>query len=162
MRKIFALLCLIPAVYTLSMAQSKNLEHYRTVDIDSVWRAPISLPEDKPYVIENIEFSILSKDIIDLGKTGGTTRDRFFQFNELSKSEYWEYKVGSIYYRVNDSLLLFTFSNRSQFLKVLKAFKDTTESKLTIKAKMLIGKFERYNLPTRDFLIKDVEVLANR
>ena len=162
MRKIFALICLIPAVYTLSMAQSKNLEHYRKVNIDSVWRAPISLPKDKPYVIEKIEFSILSKDISDLGQTGGNTRDRFLQFNTLSKCECWEPRVGSIYYKVDDSLLVFAFSNRSQFLKVLKAYNDTTKSKFTIKAKMLIGKFERYNLPTRDFQIIDVEVLANR
>lgn len=158
MRKIIALLCFIPAAFNLSMAQSTNMEHYRAVDIDSVWRAPISLPEGKPYVIENIEFSILSNDVIDLGKTGGKTRDRFIQFNELSKGEYWNYKVGAAYYRVNDSLLVFTFSSRSDYLKVSKALKDTTESKLTIKAKMLIGKFERYNIPTRDFLIQGVEV----
>lgn len=162
MRKIFALLYLISAACTLSMAQSINLEHYRAVNIDSVWRTPISLPENKSYVIENIEFSILGNDIKNLGKTLGDIRDRFIQYNELSKGENWEYKGGSIYYREGDSLLVFTFSNRSQFLKVSEAYKDTTKSKFTIKAKMLIGKFERYNLPTRDFLIKDVEVLTNR
>lgn len=150
MRHIFILtLCLVQYSHP-AVSQSKILTDYDGVNIDSLVKSPFLLPPGKKYTIKKIRFSVSIDQIKDLGETGGIFRDRFIQLNKLSPDQHWQYKFGSITFKIEDTWLTLVLSNGEQFDKVLALLKTKAKKNLIIYAQMLIGKFERYDT-TRDF-----------
>ncbi|HEX5554977.1 MAG TPA: hypothetical protein VFX43_17175, partial [Chitinophagaceae bacterium] len=158
------------ALYGLSVAQSKTLKYYRPINIDSLLKSPIDLPKNKHFIIKSVEFSISTDKIVDMGAPGGSVKDRFFQLNKLAPNLKWK-TGGCIYLYMDNSNLALECSTPEQYNKVLNLKKDSSKKlwninelhvnkKLTVKAEMLIGRFERYDT-TRDFLIRDIGVDDN-
>lgn len=140
------------------MAQSKASEYYQPVDIDSLLFAPVSLPENEPYVIQNVEFSVSGSQMSDIGPINPVVRHRFNQFNRMFPDQVWEFGNGSAYFNVADSTLTLTLVSAKHSDKLLEIYRSNKKHvKLTIGAKTLIGKFKRYNL-ARDFLIQYIRV----
>lgn len=155
--------------FNASVAQSKKTEYYKPVNIDSLLQTPIHLPINRNYIIKRIQFSISTDSIVDIGETGETERDRFLQLKDLSPNEDWK-NYGAVYFKMRSANLALEFGTLEQFHKVVNLSKSWSNKKyldsineihihkeLNIKAKMLIGKFKRYNT-TRDFLIQNIQV----
>ncbi len=141
----------------LSYAQSKKSEYYKIVNIDSLLQSPVSLPQGKPYLIMGIKFRISTDKMLDIGETGESVKDRFLQFKKLDPKNQWVVGDGSLYFHVGNKTLQMVLSKPEQFHKMIKLDNSKRKEKIIIEAKMLIGKFERYDT-SRDFLIQDIQV----
>lgn len=157
MRKLFILIICCCVLASASRAQSNGSVYYEPVNIDSLLQQVIILPQGEQYTISQITFSLPAGAITDIGETGGVFRDRFIQLNQLSPEQDWQYRFGCVYFRVGNTDLALPFSKADQFDKLLKLYKSGQPAHLIIKAKMLIGKFKRYNI-TRDFQMEDIQV----
>ena len=158
MYRLLILMFSASVVCNLSIAQSKVSEDYQPVDIDSLLFAPVSLPENKSYVIQNVEFSVSGSQISDIGPINPVVRHRFNQFNRMFPDQIWEFGNGSAYFKVADSTLTLTLVTAKHSDKLLEIYRGNKKHiKLTIRAKTLIGKFKQYSL-VRDFLIQDIRV----
>src|SRR5690606_4160320 len=125
MYRLLILMFSASAVCNLSMAQSNISEYYRPVDIDSLLLAPVSLPEDKPFIIQNVEFTLLSSQMKpDITKISPVVRDRFIQFNNLFPDQNWVYQNTSTYFKVADSTLVLTVGKPGQFDKLMEIYKN--------------------------------------